>query len=162
LSDREFARISGVGEVKRREFGAVFLAEVAAHLQSNPRQIFADDSFAAAGPAPGRAQLGNTARETLRLFRAGASAEEIATTRMLTTGTIYGHLAEAVTVGESIDVNRFLTQQEQQEVSAAFQKIGFGNLSSVFEFLGGRYDYGKLRIFRAAAAVRAESASSAH
>ncbi len=50
-SEREFARIIGVGEKKLREFGEVFLAEIATYLQSNPRQFFADDSFA--GP-PGR------------------------------------------------------------------------------------------------------------
>src|SRR5580658_9035532 len=44
-SDEEFSRISGVGEKKLLEFGAVFLAEIAAHLQTHPRQIFADDSF---------------------------------------------------------------------------------------------------------------------
>jgi ATP-dependent DNA helicase RecQ len=43
--EEEFSRISGVGEKKLREFGAVFLAEIAAHLQTHPRQIFADDSF---------------------------------------------------------------------------------------------------------------------
>jgi ATP-dependent DNA helicase RecQ len=46
-SEREFARISGVGEKKLCEFGDVFLAEIATHLQTQPRQIFADDSFAA-------------------------------------------------------------------------------------------------------------------
>jgi ATP-dependent DNA helicase RecQ len=45
--EREFARISGVGEKKLREFGDAFLAEITAHLENNPRQIFADDSFAA-------------------------------------------------------------------------------------------------------------------
>jgi ATP-dependent DNA helicase RecQ len=44
-SDEEFSRISGVGEKKLKEFGAAFLAEIAAHLQSHPRQIFAADSF---------------------------------------------------------------------------------------------------------------------
>jgi ATP-dependent DNA helicase RecQ len=44
-SDAEFSRISGVGEKKLQEFGAAFLAEIAAHLQTHPRQIFADDSF---------------------------------------------------------------------------------------------------------------------
>jgi ATP-dependent DNA helicase RecQ len=44
-SEEDFARLSGVGEKKRQEFGAIFLAEIAGHLQSSPRQIFADDSF---------------------------------------------------------------------------------------------------------------------
>lgn len=43
--EAEFAKISGVGEKKLREYSAAFLAEIAAHLRSNPRQIFADDSF---------------------------------------------------------------------------------------------------------------------
>ena len=60
-NEREFARISGVGERKLQEFGAVFLAEIAAHLQTNPRQIFADDSFNAPQPPP-RAHLGDSAR----------------------------------------------------------------------------------------------------
>ncbi|HEY3915369.1 MAG TPA: RQC domain-containing protein, partial [Verrucomicrobiae bacterium] len=40
-SEEEFSRINGVGEKKLKEFGAAFLAEIAAHLQSHPRQIFA-------------------------------------------------------------------------------------------------------------------------
>ncbi len=51
--DEQFARISGVGEKKLAEFGSVFLAEIAAHLQTSPRQIFADDSF---GGGPRAAQ----------------------------------------------------------------------------------------------------------
>src|SRR5207249_7999245 len=75
-SEREFARISGVGEKKLREFGAAFLAEIAAYLQTHPRQMFADDSFAAPPPLPGRARLGDTVRESLRRFRAGESVEQ--------------------------------------------------------------------------------------
>ncbi|HWH67835.1 MAG TPA: DNA helicase RecQ, partial [Candidatus Sulfotelmatobacter sp.] len=53
-NDRDFARISGVGEKKLREFGTVFLAEIAAHLQTHPRQMFAEDSFAVPAPQPAR------------------------------------------------------------------------------------------------------------
>jgi ATP-dependent DNA helicase RecQ len=45
IDERQFARISGVGQRKLAEFGKIFLAEISAFLQSNPRQIFADDSF---------------------------------------------------------------------------------------------------------------------
>jgi ATP-dependent DNA helicase RecQ len=48
-TDDQFTRISGVGEKKLQEFGAVFLSEIASHLQTSPRQVFADDSFAARG-----------------------------------------------------------------------------------------------------------------
>jgi ATP-dependent DNA helicase RecQ len=45
VNEEQFARISGVGEKKQREFGAIFLAEIEKHLGSHPRQIFAEDSF---------------------------------------------------------------------------------------------------------------------
>jgi len=149
-SEREFARISGVGEKKLREFGDVFLAEIATYLQTNPRQIFADDSFAAPAP-PVRNSLGDSARDTMRRFRSGQSVEQIAEERNLVTGTIYSHLLEAIEGGEPVELKRFFTDTEQQKIAVAFERNGFGNLTAVFESLGGACDYGRLRIFRAAA-----------
>lgn len=60
----EFTRISGVGEKKLREFGAAFLGEIASHVAANPRQIFADDSFA--DPAPSAATTRPTSRRASR------------------------------------------------------------------------------------------------
>jgi ATP-dependent DNA helicase RecQ len=62
VGERDFARISGVGEKKLQEFGAAFLAEIAAFLEANPRQIFAEDSFTPPAPLPPRARLGDTGR----------------------------------------------------------------------------------------------------
>jgi ATP-dependent DNA helicase RecQ len=148
-NERDFARISGVGEKKLREFGDVFLNEIALHLATNPRQIFAEDSFVV--PSAQRSSLGDTARETLRRFRAGDSPTEIATARGLVVGTIYGHLATAIEAGEKIDLAPLIHAEAQAEIAAAFQRTGWGNIVSVRELLGEKYDYGLLRIFRAAA-----------
>jgi ATP-dependent DNA helicase RecQ len=154
-SERDFARISGVGEKKLREFGDIFLGEIAAHLETNARQIFADDSFAApAAPPPSRSSLGDSARETLRRFRSGQSIEQIARERGVTTNTILGHIAEGIERGEPVDLQKFFTVAELAEVAAAFNRNGFGNITAVFDSLGGAIDYGRLRIFRAAANVR--------
>jgi ATP-dependent DNA helicase RecQ len=149
-NEREFARISGVGEKKLREFGGIFLGEIAAHLQTNARQMFADDSFTApAAPPPSRSSLGDSARETMRRFRAGQEVEDIARERKVTTGTILGHIHEGVQAGEAVELSRFFTDTEQKKVAAAFERNGPANLTAVFESLGGTVDYGKLRIFRA-------------
>ena len=145
---RDFTSISGVGEKKLRELGDVFLAEIAAHLQSNPRQVFADDSFVV--PLAQRSSLGDTARETLRRFRAGESVPQIAAGRNLVTGTIFGHLATALEAGETIDLNQLVNAEAQVEIAAAFKQTGWGNLVGARELLGEKYDYGLLRIFRAA------------
>jgi ATP-dependent DNA helicase RecQ len=40
VSLKEMDGIFGIGEMKRAEFGAVFAAEIADYLESNPRQKF--------------------------------------------------------------------------------------------------------------------------
>jgi ATP-dependent DNA helicase RecQ len=153
-NDADFSRISGVGEKKRHEFGAAFLAEIATHLRSNPRQIFADDSFAEA-ITPMRSKLTDTVLQTLYLFRQGKPVADIARVRDLKEGTIYGHLEEAMLAGEPIDIDRLLEAKAQQEIAEAFARFGFGNLTGVVESLAGRYTHGQLRVFRASAQARA-------
>ena len=148
-SEGEFARISGVGEKKLREFGAAFLEEITAHVTTNARQMFADDSFNEPQPRATRSRMNDTTRETLKRFRDGQGVKEIADHRGLTTGTICGHLATAVEAGEAIDLDRLMTAAEQEEVAAAFAKFGWGNITGVRETLGARFDYGVLRVFRA-------------
>ena len=145
----EFARISGVGQRKLEEFGRVFMAEITAHLCSHPKQIFADDSFAAP-PQRRSSSLNDTTRETVKMFRGGLGVNEIAQRRDLATSTIYGHLAAAIEAGESIDLNELLSAEAQRAIRIAFGKVGLGNLTGVHESLGGKFDFGLLRICRAA------------
>jgi ATP-dependent DNA helicase RecQ len=148
-SEADFARISGVGEKKLHEFGEVFLNEIALHLATNPRQIFADDSFTAPQPVR-KTSLNDTTRETLRRFRAGESVEQIAAARGFAASTIYGHLATAIEAGEKIDVNELLDAEAREQIAAAFKKFGFGNIGGARESLGNKFDYGLFRIYRAA------------
>jgi ATP-dependent DNA helicase RecQ len=145
---REFARISGVGEKKLREFGEVFLGEIAAHLQTNPRQIFAEETFVV--PLAQRSSLGDTARETVRRFRAGETVAQIAASRGLVVGTIFGHLATAIETGQEIDLDQLASAEAQSEIAAAFKQTGWGNIVGARELLGEKYDYGLLRVYRAA------------
>jgi ATP-dependent DNA helicase RecQ len=149
----EFRRVSGVGETKLKAYGAAFLEEITAHLRTNARQIFADDSFTAPTPTAVKKTRGelmnDTVRETLRQFRAGSSPEDVARSRGLTAGTIYGHLASALEAGEALELDRLFTEAETQTIRAAFEKAGWGTLSGAHTLLGGQVDYGRLRLFRA-------------
>jgi hypothetical protein len=53
-----------------------------------------------------------------------------------------------------VDLQRVFIVTELAEVAAAFNRNGFGALGPVFEALGGKIDYGRLRIFRAAAKAK--------
>jgi len=146
-NERELMRISGVGEKKRTEFGAVFLAEIAAHVAANPKQIFADDSFAP--PLRPRPHLNDTAHDTLHRFRSGQSVQEIARARKLSSSTICGHLADAIVAGEELDVSSFLSPTEHNQIASAFERLGAVALGPVKEALGHKFDYDKLHISRA-------------
>jgi ATP-dependent DNA helicase RecQ len=147
-SESDFTRISGVGEKKLREFGDRFLAEIALHLLTNPRQIFADDTFTV--PPVRKSSMNDTTRETLRRFRAGETVEQIAAKRMLAVSTMYGHLATAIEAGETVDLNQLASAEAQVEIAAAFARTGWGNIAGAKELLGEKYDYGLLRTYRAA------------
>ena len=145
-NEAEFGRISGVGRSKLSEFGTIFMREIAAYLASNPRQTFTDD----VPTVPVRKmRLGDTHRETLRRFGEGQRIEEIAAERGLAASTIWGHLADAAEAGEEIDAGRLLAQGEREQIIAAIDAKGGGNLRGAFEALEERHPYGLLRIVRA-------------
>jgi ATP-dependent DNA helicase RecQ len=151
-SEAEFGRIAGVGKQKLREFAQVFLAEIADHLRTTPRQVFAD-SFTA--PPPAKRSLGDSVRETLRRFRTGATIEQIARERGFVANTIYGHLAEAIEAGERFELDKVITSEQERLIAAAFAQVTFGGLKEIKELLGDKVNYGQLRIFRAARASHA-------
>jgi ATP-dependent DNA helicase RecQ len=156
-----FSRISGVGEKKLREFGRVFLDEIAAHLRERPRMAFDDAEPAPPAPPPRRAAAGglnDTARETLRQFREGRSIAEIAGDRGLAASTVSGHLSDALDAEEAVDAGRLFTAEERARVEAAFAAKGTGSLAAVREHLRRDVDYDRLRVFRAFLEARGRAA----
>ena len=156
-NEREFLQISGVGSKKLQEFGELFLKAIAEYMGTHSLQNFPKtSSLRASSPSTKKRSLSQTIQETLRCFQQGDSVEEIARQRGMVESTIYGHLEHAVQAGEVEDFNRLLTQDQQSEIAVAFAQTGFGNLTGAKEFLGDRYDYGQLRLFRAIHGKRSE------
>jgi ATP-dependent DNA helicase RecQ len=156
-NEAAFARISGVGQKKLAEYGGIFLSEIASYLAKNPRQLFADDSLSLPQGIAARARLGDSVVETMRRFQAGDSVEAIAAARGLAASTVIGHLADALAAGEQVELGRFLAAEQRAEIEAVFKQLGAAALSPVFEALGGRYDYGRLRLVRAALSPQQKS-----
>ena len=151
----EFRRISGVGETKLEAYGTAFIEEITAHLAANSKREFRDvpSSPSERGPAPARKTKGelmnDSVRETLRQFRSGSTVTAIARQRELAESTIVGHLATSVEAGEAVDPAVLFTSAERIEIESAFQATGWGTLGGAHAHLGGRIDYGRLRLFRA-------------
>ncbi len=153
----QFRRIPGVGEQKLKDFAAPFLATIAEYLQSNPPQ-----TFAAPNESPSRArtspQLNESEAETLRRFQGGESIEQIAQSRGFVRNTIQDHLVKAIESGLSLRVAQFFSAAQAEELAAGLERVGPRNLVGLRDELGGRYEMGQLRLYRALAARAAESA----
>jgi ATP-dependent DNA helicase RecQ len=144
----EFRRVPGVGEQKLKDFAEPFLAGIAEYLATNSRQTF---THAPARPRR-RSALNDSESETLRRFHKGESVDEIARARGFVPSTIYGHLVAAIESGQPIERDRFFSLAQQMEIAGAFRQISDGKLTDVSALLGGKYDIGELRMFRAFAA----------
>src|SRR5260221_2174250 len=156
-TDDAFARIAGVGETKRREFGPTFVSEIAAFLEAHPKQIFAEALQPWIGPAPKRVAKG-TSQESYELFQTGKSIAEVARQRDLNVRTVVQHLSEMIATGHPCDPRRFFTAEVQARIEAAFAKEGLIRLSPVKEALGPDFDYDQLNLCRALIQARLHNA----
>src|SRR5205807_8100870 len=143
----EFRRIPGVGEQKLKDFAEPFVAEITEYLRTNSRQAFRE----VLAPMRRRSALNDSEAETLRRFHRGDSVDEIARARGFVPSTIYGHLVTAIDCGKIVaqSRDRFFTSAQEKEIAAAFRQISDGKLTDVNALLGGKYDMGQLRVFRA-------------
>jgi len=142
----EFRRIPGVGEQKLKDFADGFLGEIKNYLAANPRRTF---SSGLEPVHPPRRRLNDSQKETLRRFRSGESVDDISRARGFVPSTIYDHLETAIKLGESLELDRFFTAAQREEIAWAFRKVADGKLADVRSLLDSKYDYGELRIFLA-------------
>ena len=89
-------------------------------------------------------------QETLRLYRAGISVEQIATARQRAQGTIVGNLCQIIEEGEAIDVASLVSNDHYRRIADAFAEVGFAALTPVKEIVGEDISYAEIRLVRAA------------
>jgi ATP-dependent DNA helicase RecQ len=141
-----FLRISGVGEKKLEDYGVAFMDAIRLYLQTNQRHLFE------IGPSPASRnrskKLNDTSWVSLRMFRDGRSVHEIAKERSLVTGTIYGHLCNALESGEALPMDRLMTLEQKNVIESALREFG-DNIHGAIERLGEGFDFGLLKIYLA-------------
>ncbi|MBI1871506.1 MAG: DNA helicase RecQ [Chlamydiae bacterium] len=144
----ELKLISGFGEVKLKQYGAIFLEVIQSychehHLASRihekkGKETFAKKSNASAGPSL-------TKQETLRLFKSGKPIQAIAVERSLSPSTIEGHLADFVLDG-TLKVEQLVLPEKIALITNAAERIGGEWLAPIKSDLGERASYGEIRV----------------
>ncbi|MCG8567929.1 MAG: helix-turn-helix domain-containing protein, partial [Desulfobacterales bacterium] len=91
---------------------------------------------------------GESAQETLALFKAGKSVDEIAQARSFALSTIQGHLAGFVEAGE-LPLDDLVPPDRVAAISQVLDQENHNSLTQVKNALGGDYEYGEIRLVMA-------------
>lgn len=128
----EMGEISGVGAVKLDKYGQTFIEVIEDFISENSKEV---------------RLKGSTYIETKRLLSEGNSPEEIGQIRNLSPTTVYSHIAHLYVKNEPIDIYKYISQTEINEIAKAWEKIGRNDsLKPLFEFFKGEMEYYKLRL----------------
>ncbi len=132
-TEADLSQISGVGEQKLREFGRVFLDGIQEFLLTKKDE--------------GMRIAGSTYLETFRLYKQGATVDEIAAQRGMQVTTVFSHYAYLYEKGENINIWSFINKAEAQRVAEVLHGMEPPfKLQDVFIALKEEVEYGKIRL----------------
>jgi ATP-dependent DNA helicase RecQ len=92
---------------------------------------------------------GESARESIEMFRRGITLAEIASARGYSPVTIEGHLATGVQGGD-LDIEDLVASDKRLIIEEAFLRVGEPALKPIKEALGDGYSYAEIKFVRAA------------
>ena len=130
-----FAQISGVGQVKLKQYGDRFTTFIKDYCQRT--QHIKSQS------------VGSTQLQTFELYQQGYSLAEIAHHRELKPSTIVEHLCQLMAKGYVIEISRFVSPEAEAEITAAIDRVGNEKLSQIWENLQQQFSYEEIKLVRA-------------
>lgn len=157
-TDDTLFQISGVGEVKLKQYGPAFLTSIRDYCRLHG---FPDRLRQSVGLGPvadassgktrrGSPGKGKTLERTKLLLQQGKTLSEIAVQRGLSKATVVGHIERLIMDGEPLEFKGVLpSQQRMTVINRSFAEHGSGLLAPVRESLGEEYTYEELRLVRA-------------
>ncbi|MDA1128174.1 MAG: DNA helicase RecQ [Chloroflexi bacterium] len=147
-----FSKISGVGDVKLREFSEPFLKVITEYMQANGLASNVEQSprrVPVTAPKKKVRGISLSVRETRDLVAQGLSLAEVAEQRGIGETTIRSHLEQLVQEGGEIDLEHLMPSNAKRlKIEAAFQEMGEARLTPVREMLGDDYTWQELAVVR--------------
>ncbi len=147
-SSKSLLNISGIGQVKARQYGEIFLELIQSYCKKH--QIVEKEKTA-------RREKSDSGRRYVIVAEAyndGASIQELMDRYQVQTATILDHLGRYVMAGNTLknvhDLLSFssLSPDQQKAVFEAFEELGIEYLKPVFDKMNGAVNYDELKILR--------------
>jgi hypothetical protein len=137
-------KIKGIGAAKSQRFGAELIGIIQRYCSE--RKIDAGQ-LAGIGAAALTENYAKTDTKTLslNLFKSGKTVSEIAAERTLTQGTIEGHLAHFVGLGE-LDIFSLMSQEQVSEITTYLKVNNSATSTEVKAYFEDKYTYHQIKL----------------
>ncbi len=154
--------ISGVGQVKSRQYGETFLEVIKSYCEKHeleeiprPHSSLRSTSQSPSGrKTKEEGELGERTRVIAEAFNEGNSIETLMERHQVTRGTILEHLTKFVQAGNRLHIHKDLSTltsvspEQQRAAFAAFEELSSTFLKPVYDRLNGTLTYDNLKILR--------------
>jgi ATP-dependent DNA helicase RecQ len=138
--------VNGVGEKKAADFGEQFVQCIADYCRQNGVTMnIAADAKASSRQSP-PPTLSASAVQAFPLFEEGLSVEQAAERLGRAVSTTNGYLDAYVRQRKITDVSPWVPHGELEEIEAAAEQVGGQRLKPIYDALGGRIPYERIRI----------------
>ena len=141
-------KISGVGQVKLRQYGEAFLEVIGSYCEKHRLKENAKEPIREKSDSHRRYVL------VAEAYNAGETIQSLMERYRVTAGTILDHLTRYLAAGNQLrngpDLHSLSTAspEQQQAAFAAFEELGTVFLTPVFDRLNGALNYDELKILR--------------
>ncbi len=139
----QFSRISGVGSRKLEQYGQDFVAAINTYCEEQGVQANTESRDRPKPPS-------STQTQTLELYQAGHSLDDIARLRNLRHSTVVGHLAALLAAGAPINLDDLVPPNRQATIRQALDAVDSPYLNAVRDHLGTAYSYDEIRLVQGA------------
>ena len=135
--------ISGVGEVKYRKYGELFIEEIKRYLETGGiDQPFSEETKGDfRHDVKKRKSTSNSYLITYKLHKAGKSIEEIAEERGLSNTTVEEHIFQCSREGLNIDLDFLIPADYEEKIVTAVENLGSTRLKPIKEVLPEEVTY---------------------
>ncbi len=146
----ELISIKGMGEIKAEKFGEMILNEIARFANEKPGSIKNKPEIIIKHKSPKKKnkerKLGATTILSSLYFNDGLSIVEIAQKREITEEKVVSHLCKAIKFGHTIDIDREVSPEKQEEILKVAKRIDGKYLKPIKEALPDSYSYKEIKL----------------
>ncbi|MBL8746509.1 MAG: RecQ family ATP-dependent DNA helicase [Phycisphaerae bacterium] len=140
------SRIKGFGQKKIEQFGGAVLECVRDYCHERGWPLDSTPGSKAMVEAKSRRPSKGSASEAAALFEQGRSVEEVAAALGRALSTAWGYLERYVELARPEHVRAWVSDEEYSSVIEAARGRDDGRLSPIYEALGGKVNFGMIRV----------------